>query len=54
VGYDPVTGPAALLESLRRHHELGITATYLMVSGPEPEHQLERVAAEVVPEISTW
>lgn len=54
VGYDPATGPSALLDSLREQHELGITAAYTMIPGPQPQAELERVAGEVVPEISTW
>lgn len=54
VGYDRTGGPSALLDSLRQQHELGITATYLWILGPQPQADLERIAAEVVPEISTW
>ena len=53
-GYDADGGPKALLEALRQQHELGITAAYLMIPGPQPQADLERIAAEVIPEISRW
>jgi F420-dependent oxidoreductase-like protein len=52
--YDPVAGPGPLLDQLRAQHELGFTATYVMIPGPEPLAQLDSFANDVIPEISTW
>ena len=51
--YDPAGGPAALVEQLRGvERDLGVTVAYLMVPGPDPQADIERLAAEVVPEDS--
>jgi alkanesulfonate monooxygenase len=52
--YDATTGPAGLLEQLRAQHDLGVTACYLMVGGPEPRADVEAIGREVIPEIATW
>jgi F420-dependent oxidoreductase-like protein len=53
-GYDPAAGAGPLLEQLRAQHELGFTASYLMIPGPAPLAELDVFADEVIPEISTW
>lgn len=52
--YDPATGAGPLLEQLRAQHELGFTATYLMIPGPAPLAELDVFATKVIPEIATW
>ena len=54
VGFDPATGTAPMLEQLRRQHELGFTASYVMIPGPDPRPALDAIGADVVPETSTW
>ena len=53
-GFDVAMGSGALLEQLRRQHELGFTASYLMIPGPEPRAAIDVIGAEVVPELATW
>jgi F420-dependent oxidoreductase-like protein len=52
--YDPASGPGSLVEQLRAQHELGFTATYVMIQGPEPLAALDAFANHVIPEISAW
>jgi alkanesulfonate monooxygenase len=52
--YDPAAGAGPLLEGLRAQHELGFTATYVMIAGPEPLAELDAFANDIIPEISTW
>ena len=53
-GFDPTAGTGPLLDQLRQQHELGFTAAYVMAPGPEPVAHVERLGAEVVPEIAGW
>ena len=51
-GYDAAAGPARSSSSFEVERGLGVTAAYLMVPGPDPQADIERLAAEVVPENS--
>ena len=53
-GFDISAGSGPLLDQLRRQHELGFAASYLMIPGPDPRAAVEVIGAEVVPEIATW
>jgi F420-dependent oxidoreductase-like protein len=53
-GYDAARGTGALLEQLHAQHQLGFSAAYLMIPGPEPLAELDAIATDVIPEISTW
>ncbi len=54
VSFDPATGTAPMLEQLRRQHELGLTASYVMIPGTDPRPVLDAIGADVVPEASSW
>jgi F420-dependent oxidoreductase-like protein len=53
-GFDVAMGSGALLEQLRRQHELGFAAAYLMIPGPAPRAAIDVIGAEVVAELATW
>jgi F420-dependent oxidoreductase-like protein len=46
--------PAELLEQLRALHDLGFTFAYVSIRGTEPLAMLEKLAADVIPEITAW
>jgi F420-dependent oxidoreductase-like protein len=52
--YDAAAGPGLLLDSLREQHELGVTVAFLTMPGPTPLEHVERLAADVIPEIAKW
>jgi alkanesulfonate monooxygenase len=47
-------GPEPLVEQLHALHELGFTAAYVMIPGPDPFGPLDVLAEKVVPEITPW
>lgn len=51
---DVADGPEPFLEQLRALHDLGITAAYVMIPGPDPFTPLDTLATKVVPEITRW
>lgn len=53
-GFDLAGGAPVLLEQLRRQHELGFRASYVMIPGADLGPAIDVIGAEVVPEISTW
>lgn len=52
--FDPAKGADGVLEQLRSQHELGFTASYGMLAGPDPRPVIDLIGAEVIPEISRW
>ena len=51
---DLSNGPEPLVEKLRGLHDLGFTAAYVMVPGPDPFPALDTLGAKVIPEITRW
>ena len=51
---DVSDGPEPFVEQLRTLHELGITAAYVMIPGPDPFGPLDTLATKVIPEITQW
>ena len=47
-------GPEALVEQLRKMHELGFSCAYVSLPGPAPLARLEELAQRVVPQIAAW
>jgi F420-dependent oxidoreductase-like protein len=51
---DVTDGAEPFVEQLRGLHELGITAAYVMIPGPDPFTPLDTLGAKVIPEITRW
>ena len=51
---DVTNGPEPFLAQLRGLHDLGITAAYVMIPGPDPFTPLDVLAEKVIPEITPW
>jgi alkanesulfonate monooxygenase len=53
IGPGPIEA-GAVLEELRGLHELGFTAVYLSLRGPDPMPLIELLGSSVIPEIAKW
>jgi len=51
---DVTDGPGPFVEQLRGLHDLGITAAYVMIPGPDPFGPLDLLGTKVIPEIARW
>jgi F420-dependent oxidoreductase-like protein len=51
---DGAVDAGPLVEQLRGLSDMGITAAYLMIGGPDPQPAIEEIGKAVIPDVAAW